>query len=325
MSTQDPSNQEEMSVDEATQVDMWVEQDVPSGHRSGFVAVVGRPNVGKSTLMNALIGEKVAIVSPKPQTTRRRIRGILTRPDAQIIFLDTPGIHRPLHKLGEFMVETAYRTIPDADVVVFMVDASTWPTEEDREIADHLRRVRRPKILLINKADLITPAEAKPRAEAYLALGPFDEWFLTSVLEGRDLEAILKAIVRFLPEGPRFYPEDVITDQTEREIVAELVREAALHFLKQEVPHSVEVQVDEFKERENGVVYIGATLYVERDSQKRIVIGRGGSMLKQIGRHARHEIERFLGRPIYLDIWVKVRPKWRRNETVLRHWGYKPK
>ena len=309
----------------ALHTDFWVEGDVPPGHRSGFVAVIGRPNVGKSTFMNALIGEKVAIVSPKPQTTRKRIRGILTRPDAQIIFLDTPGIHHPQHKLGEFMVETAYRTIPDADVIVFMVDASVWPTEEDREIAERLRKLDRPKILLMNKADLISIEEAQPRADAYLELGPFDEWFLTSVLEGRDLDKILDTIVKFLPEGPRFYPADLITDQTEREIAAELVREAALHFLKQEVPHAVEVQVDEFKERENGMVYIAATIYVERDSQKRIVIGKGGSMLKQIGQHARRELEHFLGRPVYLDLWVKVRPKWRRNERILRYWGYKPK
>ncbi|MDQ7028647.1 MAG: GTPase Era [Ardenticatenia bacterium] len=282
MGSREPSPQDQPPSESEVHADMWVDQNVLPGHRSGFVAVVGRPNVGKSTFMNALIGQKVAIVSPKPQTTRKRIRGILTRPDAQIIFLDTPGIHTPHHKLGEIMVETAYRTIPDADVIVFMVDASTWPTQEDREIAERLRDVDRPKILLINKADLIAPEEAEPRAEAYVELGPFDQWFLTSVLEGRDLDAILDAIVSLLPEGPCLYPEEVITDQTEREIVAELVREAALHFLKQEVPHAVEVQVDEFKERENGVVYIGATLYVERDSQKRIVIGKGGAMLKQM-------------------------------------------
>lgn len=314
-----------ISPDEISQyLDVTAPEALPEGHRSGFVAVLGQPNVGKSTFINGLVGEMVAITSPKPQTTRRRIRAILTRPDAQVIFLDTPGIHRPFHKLGEFMVETAYRTIPDADVIVFMVDASYSPNENDRAIAERLKGRKQPVILLINKADKIKIDEAKERAEEYRALGDFDEWFLVSVLEGHDNARILDTIIEYLPEGPRFYPSGQITDQTERELAAELVREAALFYLREEVPHSVEVQVDEFKERDNGLIYISANVFVERESQKQIVIGKGGSMLKEIGQRARTSIERLLAQKVYLDLWVKVRPKWRRKAGILRNWGYTP-
>lgn len=299
-------------------------ETLPEEHRSGFVAVLGQPNVGKSTFINAVVGQTVAITSPKPQTTRRRIRGIITREDAQIIFLDTPGIHEPFHKLGEFMVETAYRTIPDADVIIFMVDGTYPPNDNDRMIAERLKGRKQPIILIINKADQVSIDEAQERADQYTALGDFDEWYLTSVQEGRDLPRIMETIVEFLPEGPRFYPSGQVTDQTERDLAGELVREAALYFLREEVPHSVEVQVDEFKERENGMIYISANVFVERGSQKSIVIGKGGSMLKKIGQRARTSVERLLGRNVYLDLWVKVRPKWRRNAGVLRHWGYTP-
>lgn len=305
-------------------LDLIGQETLPEGHKSGFVAVIGQPNVGKSTFINALVGETVAITSPKPQTTRRRIRGILTRPNAQVIFLDTPGIHQPFHTLGEFMVKTAYRTIPDADVIVFMTDGSYPPNENDREIAEALRKRDQPKMLLINKADKIPIDIAKGRAEAYCALGSFDEWFLTAVIEGCDNQKILETIIDYLPEGPRFYPAGQLTDQTERELAAELVREAALYFLREEIPHSVEVQVEEFTERDEDLVYISAIVYVERDSQKRIAIGKGGSMLRKIGQRARESIERFLARRVYLDLWVKVRPKWRRKPGILRQWGYRP-
>lgn len=299
--------------------------EVPEGYRSGFVAVVGRTNVGKSTFINTALRQKVSIVSPKPQTTRRRIRAIVTRPDAQIVFVDTPGIHKPVTKLSEFMLEEAYDALNDVDVIVFMVEATTPPRDQDRELAARIRASGKPTILVINKADQIDISIAKERAEQYLALGEFQEWFLTSVLDPENVDKILDAIVAHLPPGPPLYPVEQVTDITERELAAELVREAALHILREEVPHSIEVQVEEFRERPNGVIYIAATIFVERDSQKKIVIGRGGEMLKRIGAAARQEIEAALGTRVYLELWVKVRKKWRHDEAWLNRWGYKVK
>ncbi|RME36093.1 MAG: GTPase Era [Thermoflexia bacterium] len=297
---------------------------VPPGHKSGFVAVIGRPNVGKSTLMNQLLGQKIAIVSPKPQTTRTRIQGILTRPDAQIIFVDTPGLHRPLHKLGEAMVATAASAIPDADVVLFVVDVSVMPTEEDRMIADLIRqRTTKPVILVLNKMDLLPPEKVKPHTEAYWDLVPQRaDWMMTIATEGVNLDKLLDQIVRHLPEGPRYYPGDLVTDQTEREIAAELIREQVLRFTHEEVPHSVAVVVEEYKERENGGVSIAATIYVEKESQKGILIGAGGQMLRRIGTAARQEIERMVGGKVYLELWVKVSKNWRRNPAMIRRLGY---
>lgn len=294
------------------------------GFRSGFVAVVGQPNVGKSTLMNRLIGQKVAIVSSKPQTTRRRILGILTRKEAQIVFVDTPGIHDAFHKLGEWMNQTALDAIPDADVVLFVVQGATAPDDLDRQIAQQLARFKGAKLLLINKIDVIEQELATARYEAYQTLGEWDEVLLISALEGLGVEAVVDRIVEHLPAGPRYYPEGQFTDQTERELAAEIVREAALRNLDQEVPHSVNVVVDEWTQRPNGVTYIGATIFVERDTQKGIVIGAGGQMLKRISTQARTEIERELGAQVYLDLWVKVRDRWRNNESWLNRWGYKP-
>ena len=299
------------------------EEELPEDHRSGFVAVIGKPNVGKSTLMNAYLGQKVAIVSPKPQTTRHRIRGILTLPNAQIIFVDTPGIHKPLHKLGEYMVKTAIAAILDADVVLFLVDVSQMPDEEDELIARTLKeRYKGPVILVLNKMDLLKPEQVKPHTEAYLALGDFQDWMMISAVTGDNLDKLRDLIVAYLPPGPRFYPEDQITDADERFIAAEIIREKALHFLHQEVPHSIAVVIEEFKDRGPNLSYISATIYVEKDSQKGIVIGKDGKMLKKIGQAARRELELNFGRRIYLDLWVKVRKKWRRDEAELRWLGY---
>jgi len=287
------------------------------------VAVIGKPNVGKSTLMNAYLGQKVAIVSEKPQTTRWRIRGILTRPDAQIIFVDTPGIHQPKHKLGEFMVETATRAIPDADVILFVVDVSEMPTAEDEQIARLIEKYgRAPVILALNKADLLPPERVIPHTDAYFKLVRHEDWMLVSATRGDNRDKLLDMIIAHLPEGPRYYPEDQITDQPVRTIAAELIREQVLHFTHQEVPHAVAVVVEDFKERGPNLTYISATIYVEKDSQKGIIIGKEGRMLKRIGQAARREIEALLGTQVYLDLWVKVRKKWRRREEELRRLGY---
>jgi GTP-binding protein Era len=305
---------------------------LPPDHRSGFVAVVGRPSVGKSTLVNACVGQKVAIVSRKPQTTRNRILGILTREDAQVIFVDTPGIHQPLHRLGEYMVKTAQKAVPDADLVLLVVDASVMPTDEDRQVARFLARCRPPRggaeylshiILVLNKMDHLPAHKVQPHSEAYLALGQFADWMMTSALRRQNLDRLLTAIVAHLPPGPRYFPSGQVTDVTERFIAGELVREQVLRLLHQEVPYAIAVVIEEFTERGPGPTYVAATIYVEKDSQKGIVIGRGGKMLKDIGAAARQEIERMLGTKVFLELWVKVRPKWRREEAALRSVGYR--
>lgn len=300
-----------------------LDETVP-GHRSGFVAVIGRPNVGKSTLMNRFVGQKVAIVSPKPQTTRSRILGILTRKEVQVIFVDTPGLHQPRHKLGQAMVAVATRAIPDADVVLLMVDVSVPPTDEDRMIARLVQEhTRTPVILVLNKMDLLPAEKVKHHTEAYWGLVPYHhEWMMTVATQGVNLGKLLNIIISALPEGPRYYPGDQVTDQTERQIGAELIREQVLRYARQEVPHAVAVVVEEFKERENGVVYVAANIFVERESQKGIIIGRRGQMLRQIGLVARQEIERMVEGRVYLDLWVKVSKGWRRDERALRRLGY---
>ncbi|MFQ5857832.1 MAG: GTPase Era [Anaerolineae bacterium] len=300
-----------------------LEDELPPDHRSGFVAVIGKPNVGKSTLINAWLGEKIAIVSPKPQTTRHRLRGILTRPDAQIIFVDTPGIHQPRHKLGEFMVETAAKSIPDADVVLFMVDVSEMPTAEDEQIARLIEKHgQAPVILVLNKADLLPPEKVKPHSDACFKLVQYDDWMTISATRGDNREELLDMVVARLPQGPRYYPAHQLTDQNMRFIAAELIREQVLRFVHQEVPHAVAVVVEEWKQRREDLTYIGANIFVEKDSQKGIIIGQGGSMLKRIGRAAREEIVRLVGNRVYLELWVKVRKKWRKDEDALRRLGY---
>jgi len=307
-----------------------VPEDLPPDHRSGFVAVVGKPNVGKSTLMNAYLGQKVAIVSPKPQTTRDRLLGILTLvrergdlADAQIIFVDTPGIHKPLHKLGQYMVETAVRAIPDADVVLFLVDVSRPPNDEDRQIVEILRqRGSVPVLLTLNKTDLLTSEQETTHAEAYQALGQFAQVLAISALRGDNLDALLEATIERLPLGPRYYPEDQVTDQQTRFIAAELVREQVLRHIRQEIPYSVAVIVDQFKARSEEMTYISANIFVERDTQKPIILGQGGRMIKRIGQDARQQIEELVGTRVYLELWVKVRKKWRQDERELQRMGY---
>ncbi len=304
-------------------------EELPEGHKSGFVAVMGKPNVGKSTLINAFVGQKIAIISPKPQTTRRRLRGILTLPQAQIIFIDTPGIHFPKHRLGEYMVETATRALKGIDLALFMVDVSQLPTKEDEKIArlliprDRARKSRpAPAILVLNKVDLLLPEKGEAHREAYLALGEFQEWLFLSATRGDNRERLLELIIEYLPLGPQYYPPDQVTDQEVRFMAAELIREQALESLHQEVPHSVAVVVEEFQERREDLTYISATIYVEKASQKGIVLGQEGKMLKRIGTTARREIEALLGKRVYLELWVKVSKKWRRDEGALRRLGY---
>ena len=300
------------------------EEALPSDHRSGFVAVVGRPNVGKSTLLNAFLGQKIAIVSPKPQTTRLRQLGILTTPDFQIVFLDTPGWHTPHHKLGEYMLETAARAIHDADVVLFVVDLSEPPTSEDHLLTEfiHRRQERTPVIMALNKMDLLESSALSARCQMFVELLPNAGWVALSATLGDHRDRLLNMIVATLPNGPRYYPADQITDSQVRQLVGELVREQALNHLRHEVPHAIAVVVEEFKERNQNLTFIRATIFVEKDSQKGILIGSRGNMLKKIGAAAREEIESVLGIRIYLDLWVKVRPKWRKRERSLRQFGY---
>ena len=305
--------------------DPLAQEQLPDDHRSGFIAVVGRPNVGKSTLMNAFLQQKVAIVTPKPQTTRVRQLGIVTQPKYQMIFMDTPGIMRPRHELDEFMLDTALETLADADIVLWLVDASEPPGAGDHEIAARLRQIAGETTLILgmNKSDLLTPDEVLPRTEAYRALLPeADNWILFSATEGDGRDALFDMLLEALPPGPRYYPAEQVTDPYMRDIAAEMIREQLLLQLRDEIPHGVAVQVEEFKERETGVIYINATIYVERESHKKIVIGARGSQLRAVGAAARKEIERMLGTRIYLDLWVKVEPQWRRDEKALKRFGY---
>jgi len=303
------------------------EAETPPGHRSGFVAVVGRPNVGKSSLMNAYLGQKVAIISPKPQTTRHTQLGILTLPHAQLIFVDTPGMHEPRNPLGSYMVDAATRALNDADAILFIVDVSGPPGPSDERLSRLI--AARPNastvVLALNKSDKLKPEDVIPHTTEYSALAAGAEWMLISATRGDNLPELLALIVQALPEGPRLFPEDEITQTHLRDLAAEFVREAALNLLEEEVPHGVAVEIDEFQERGETNAYITATLYVERESHKGIVIGKGGAMLKQIGTAARQEIEALLGGKVYLELHVKVRPNWRKHEADVQRLGYRRK
>ncbi len=312
----------ERAATSAESADETVIEPPPQQWRAGFVALVGKPNVGKSTLLNALLGEKVAIVSPRPQTTRVPLRGILSRPGEQIIFIDTPGIHQPNHRLGKLMVELAERTLPNADVICFMVDISQPPSRLDRMIAQQVQRARGHKLLVLNKVDQKPRQPGANYLAAYRDLGVWDTEIAISARRGLGLTALLAEISARLPESPPLYPLDQITDQSEQQLAVEFVREKALFYLQQEVPHAVAVEVEEWIDKETAM-YIRMTINVERESQKGILIGAGGSMLKKIGSAARASIERMLGRQVYLDLWVKVRPNWRDDPNALNWLGYR--
>ncbi len=287
--------------------------------RSGFISIVGRPNVGKSTLLNALLGEKIAIISDKPQTTRNRILGIVNVPHAQLVFMDTPGIHKPMHRMNEFMVRTALATYNEVDVILMLVEATEQPGGGDRYIIETLKDVKTPVFLLINKIDLVEKERLLPLIQQYSSLYPFAEIVPVSALQG-DVGGLVDTIVRRLPPGPRYFPEDQLTDQPERFIVAELVREKIFELTKEEIPYSTAVVIEEMKE-EPALTRITAVIYVERDSQKGILIGRGGAMLKQIGSLARQDAEKLLGTKIFLQLWVKVKKGWREDDNMLKNLG----
>ncbi|MCI0519742.1 MAG: GTPase Era [Chloroflexi bacterium] len=296
----------------------------PPPYQSGFAAVLGKPNVGKSSLLNALLGQKIAAVTPRPQTTRKRQMGILTLEGAQVVFVDTPGVHQPRHKLGEAMNQEALATLEECDLILFIVDGGGPPDEEDRLLAKHLAALSRPipALLLMNKCDLVAPDDLPARLEAYQALLPQAALLPISARRGDNLDHLLDAILERLPGGAPFFAEDQVTDLYERDLAADLIREAALILLRDEVPHGIAIRIDQFTERAGGGAYIEATLFVEKESHKGIVIGAGGGMLKQIGAAARHEIEAMSGRSIFLSLRVKVRKNWRDDEKVLHWFGY---
>jgi len=293
-------------------------------HYSGFAAIVGRPNVGKSTLTNGLIGEKIAIMSDRPQTTRNKIMCILNTENAQIMFLDTPGIHKPHHKLGEYMVRTAESTLKEVDVILFVIDVSEKRGAGENYILELLQKVKTPVILVANKIDkLQDKSKLFNIINEYTALYNFAAVVPVSALEDKEFPGLVEEITKHLPEGPDYFPDDMITDQPERVIAAEMIREKVLLSTRDEVPHSIAVEVDEFKVRENEDVYIRATIFVERDSQKGIVIGAKGSLLKKIGQQARRDIEALLGCKVFLELWVKVKADWRNKDKALKQFGYK--
>ena len=292
-------------------------------HKSGFAAIVGRPNVGKSTLLNRVVGQKIAIMSDKAQTTRNKIQGVYTTPDAQIVFIDTPGIHKPKHRLGDFMLETAYSALREVDVTLFMISADQKRGKGDDFIIERLRKNETPVFLVINKIDQVHPDELLAIIEDYAAQMTFAEIVPISATEGNNFETLMRLVIDQMPEGPQYFPEDQITDHPEYFIVSELVREKVLLLTRDEVPHSVAVVVDSMKRDENDKIHIQATIVVERDSQKGIIIGKGGKMLKQIGTKARLDIEHLLDDKVYLELWVKVQKDWRDKQTFLTDYGYR--
>ena len=295
-----------------------------NGFKSGFVSIIGRPNVGKSTFMNKVLGQKVAIMSDKPQTTRNKIQGVYTKNNTQMIFIDTPGIHKPKHQLGEHMMKVARNTLRETEAILFVINAAEKIGRGDEFIIDMLKNTKTPIILVLNKIDLIHPDELIKQIEVYKDKLDFSDVVPISALQGNNIDRLLTVIESHLPEGPMYYPEDRITDHPEHFIVSELIREKALHQLSQELPHAIGVEVLKMKgDDDGGKVRVEALIYVERESQKGMVIGKGGKMLKEIGRKARMDIENLLGSKVYLELWVKVQKDWRNKPSFIRSLGYK--
>lgn len=294
--------------------------------KSGFVTLIGRPNVGKSTLMNQIIGQKIAITSSKPQTTRNRIQTVYTTKEGQIIFLDTPGIHKAKNKLGEYMVTVAERTLSEVDLILWLVEPTTYIGAGEQKIAEQLGKTKTPVILVINKIDTVKKEELLAVLAKYKDICNFAEMIPVSAMTGENKEQLISSVFSYLPEGPQFYDEDTVTDQPERQIVAELIREQALRCLDDEIPHGIAVSIERMKERKKGdIMDIEATIVCERDSHKGIIIGKGGSMLKRIGSNARREMEALLDIHVNLKIWVKVRKEWRDSDIMLKNYGYNKK
>ena len=294
--------------------------------KSGFVSIIGRPNVGKSTLMNHLIGQKIAITSKKPQTTRNKIQTVYTCEDGQIIFLDTPGIHKAKNKLGEYMVNVAEQTLKDVDVILWLVEPTTYIGAGEKHIAEQLQKTSLPVILVINKVDTVKKEDILQVIDNYRKLYDFAEIIPASALRGQNTKDIVNSLFKYMPYGPMFYDEDTVTDQPQRQIVAEIIREKALHALDEEIPHGIAVTIEKMRERKGQhIVDIEATIICERDSHKGIIIGKQGSMLKKIGSNARFEIEKMLEERVNLKIWVKVKKDWRDSDTLMKNFGYNKK
>ncbi|MCG1377351.1 GTPase Era [Staphylococcus epidermidis] len=291
-------------------------------HKSGFVSIIGRPNVGKSTFVNRVIGHKIAIMSDKAQTTRNKIQGVMTRDDAQIIFIDTPGIHKPKHKLGDYMMRVAKNTLSEIDAIMFMVNVNEDIGRGDEYIMEMLKNVKTPIFLVLNKIDLVHPDTLMPKIEQYQSYMDFTDIIPISALEGLNVDHFIDVLKSFLPEGPKYYPDNQISDHPEQFVVSEIIREKILHLTSEEIPHAIGVNVDRMIKEDEDKVRIETTIYVERDSQKGIVIGKGGKKLKEVGKRARRDIEMLLGSKVYLELWVKVQRDWRNKVNFIRQIGY---
>ncbi|MEG0450026.1 MAG: GTPase Era [Lysinibacillus sp.] len=300
-------------------------QENNKGFKSGFISIIGRPNVGKSTFLNRVIGQKIAIMSDKPQTTRNKVQGVLTTDDSQMIFIDTPGIHKPKHKLGDFMLKVSKNTLREVDAIMFMVNAEQKLGKGDEFILEMLEGNTTPVFLIINKIDQVHPEQLMGIIESYKDRYDFAEIVPISALEGNNVDNLLAVLTKYLPEGPQYYPADQVTDHPERFIISELIREKVLHLTREEIPHSIAVVIDKIRrdEENEDKVRVAATIIVERDSQKGIVIGKQGSLLKEVGIRARKDIEMLLGSKVYLELWVKVQKDWRNKSTHLRDFGFR--
>lgn len=294
--------------------------------RSGFAALIGRPNVGKSTLLNAMVGQKIAIMSSRSQTTRNQIRGVWTTPESQVVFIDTPGLHRPKHRLGEAMVASAVATLREVDLVLLVCDATEPNHPNDALVLEHLQGVKTPVLLVINKVDAVVKTQVLQMMATYKDRWPFAEIVPVSAKDGTQVKTLMDLISARLPHGPQYYPADMVTDHPEQFIIAEIIREKVLQLTHEEIPHSVMVDIEQLEHREHsGVIYVHAIIYAERDSQKGILIGKGGAMLKRVGQMARVELERLLGNQVYIELWVKVKKDWRNEPSLLRRWGFDEK